>query len=538
MNRILSNSISFRFIPFDIRTVFATRWQTAGRPLGSFANCFVLVLLGLTSIQAVASQEQVPNLKKDRPARAVRPYLIEFKGDIDWQLAKYFRSRVEQAKSAGADLIVVEIDSPGGLKSESLSLAELLRDIDWAYTVAYVPREALSGAALMAFGCDELVIGELARFGDIGVIQYDPQLFAFRFAPEKIQSVLIRQARDLAASKGRSPDLAEDMIDKDFVVYQREQNGSIEFKGLTADEAPPGDNWRLVPESKKGFLTVNGVRAKELQLATAFATDRESVAKEIGFDLSTTRVLKPTATDTIVYYLNHPVGAGLLIVIGLIAFFSEISAPGIGVGGLIAGLCAMLFFWSRFLGGTSTWLEIVLFTAGIIFLLMELFVIPGWGISGIMGLLLTVSSVFLASQDFVVPTNERQWNQFLTSVLMLLCSGAIFVIGAAFIVQYLGYIPIFSQLMLSPPDHDEYNGKTMPDKPGRVQHPDISVGDWGHSESLLRPAGRAIFNRRSFDVVSDGEFIEPGQQVKVIDIQGNRITVSAIDDRLDETNAI
>lgn len=538
MNRTPTSSIPLISTSLELPVANPARLRTTGCPIGRVAASFFFLLLGIACLQPLPAQEQVPNLKKDRPAKPVRPYIIEFKGEIDWQLSKYFRSRLEQAKSAGADLIIVEIDSPGGLKSESLSLAEMLRDVDWAYTVAFVPREALSGAALMAFGCDELIIGELARFGDIGIIHYDPQLFAFRFAPAKIQSVLVRQARDLAASKGRSPELAEAMIDKDFLVYQKKNNGSIDFRGSAADEEPPGEGWQLVPETKKGFLTLNGVRAKELQLATGFATDRETAAKEIGFDLSTTRVLKRTATDSIVYYLNHPLGAGLLIVIGLIAFFSEISAPGIGVGGLIAGLCAMLFFWSRFLGGTSTWLEIVLFAAGIIFLLMELFVIPGWGISGIMGLFLTVSSVFMASQDFVVPTNERQWNQFLTSTLMLLCSGTVFAIGAAFIVKYLGYIPIFSQLMLAPPDEQEFTDELKSKKPGRVEHPDISIGDWGRSESLLRPAGRAIFNGRSFDVVSDGEFIEPGRQVKVLDIQGNRILVSAIEDPLDDTNTV
>ena len=489
----------------------------------SVATCF-------THPVALAD-EGVPNLKKPRPQKFVSPAIIEFKGEINWKLAKFFRSRIEQAKSYGADLIVIEIDSPGGLKSESLSIAELIRDIDWAYTVAFVPREALSGAALITFGCDELVVGELARIGDIGVIQYDPQLFAFRFAPEKIQSVLVRQARDLAASKGRSPDLAEAMINKDFRVYQREKGGKIEFKGGAANGAPPVGRWELVPESEKGFLTVNGVTAKRLGLATSFAQDRDSLAKEMGFDITITRVFKPTTTDSVVYYLNHPVGAGLLIIIGLIAFFTEISAPGISVGGLIAGLCAVLFFWSRFLGGTSGWLEILLFAAGLIFLMMELFVIPGWGISGIMGLLLTISSIFMASQDFMLPTNGRQWNQFLTSVLMLLCSGAVFAIGAAFIIKHFGYIPIFNRLMLTPPDQDEADESLKSGKPIPVEHPKVSVGDWGRAESLLRPAGRAVFAGRSFDVVSDGEYIEAGQQVKVIDIQGNRIVVSAIEER-------
>ncbi len=489
--------------------------------------CLAASLMPSTTI----AQQQVPNLKKQKPSEFVRPVLIEFKGPIDWKLAKFFRSRIAQAKSYGADLIVIEIDSPGGLKSESLSLAELIRDIDWAYTVAFVPREALSGAALITFGCDELLVGELARLGDIGVIQYDPQLFAFRFAPAKIQSVLIRQARDLAASKGRSPELAEAMINKDFFVYQRQNNGTIEFKGVESTAERPAGRWELVAESRKGFLTINGVRARELGLAAGFANSREEVAEEVGFDIAITRILKPTPTDAAVYYLNHPVGTGLLIIIGLIAFFTEISAPGIGVGGLIAGLCAVLFFWSRFLGGTSGWLEILLFAMGLIFLMMELFVIPGWGISGIMGLLLTIASIFMASQDFVMPSNARQWNQFLTSLLMLLCSGAVFAVGASFIIKHFGYIPVFNRLMLQPPDEGEIEpGSLAIGKPVPATHPSVSAGDWGRAESLLRPAGRAVFAGRSFDVVSDGEFIEAGRQVKVISIHGNRIVVSAIDE--------
>lgn len=490
------------------------------------------ILAGICQMaDSALAQNQVPSRLQSRPQKFERPWLIEFKGDIDWQLAKYFRSRIEQAKSAGADLLIIEIDSPGGLKSESLSMAELLRDVDWAYTVAFVPREALSGAALMTFGCDELMIGELARLGDIGVIQYDPQLFAFRFAPAKIQSVLIRQARDLATSKDRSAELAEAMIDKDFRVYQRELDGELQFRGIGAGEQPPSERWSLVPETKKGFLTVNGVRAEELGLANGFADDRKSLANEFGISVNDLRVQQRTMTDTLVYYLNHPFVTGLLLVIGLIALLTELSAPGIGVGGLIAGLCAVLFFWSRFLGGTSGWLEVVLFAAGLVFLMMELFVIPGWGVSGIMGLLLTVCSIFMASQDFVMPSGSRQWNQFLTSALMLACSGALFGIAAVFVIKHFGHIPIFSRLMLSPPENDESTDETAVGKPGRVEHPIVSVGDWGHAESLLRPAGRARFAGRSVDVVSDGEFIEPGSQVKVLDIQGNRIVVAAIEEQ-------
>ena len=271
------------------------------------SRCIALItlfaLIALTNSTA-AQIEQVPNVKNQKPAQFKSPCVIQFHGEINWQLAKYFRSRVSQAKSAGHDLIVINIDSPGGLKSESLDLAELVRDIDWAYTVGFVPREALSGAALLTLGCDELIVAEFGRLGDIGVIQFDPQLFAFRFAEEKITSKFIPQARVLATSKGRSPELAEAMIDKDYHVYELRTGDVVEFRGQkSVDPALDGD-WQLVPETKKGFLTVNGVRAKQLGLASGNAKDLEGVAQQIGFDLNNTRVIRHTSTDSIVYWLS------------------------------------------------------------------------------------------------------------------------------------------------------------------------------------------------------------------------------------------
>ena len=479
----------------------------------------------------------VPSQKEPRPREFHNPVIIEFKGEINWQLSKYFRSRLLQAKKAGADLLVIEIDSPGGLKNESLDIAEQLRDVDWAYTVAFVPRQAISGGALITLGCDELIVGPNARIGDIGVIEFDPELFAFRLVPAKIQSVLVRQARDLARSKGRSAELAESMIDKDVMTYWRETPAGVDYKNVRVDAVEmPGDPWVLVEESgPERFLTLSGQRAVELGWAAGLATDRTQLAAALGLQPGDFHIYKYTITDSIVYYLNHPLGTAVLIVIGLVALFFELSAPGLGAGGLLAGLCAALFFWSRVLGGTSGWLEVVLFAAGATFLLMELFVIPGWGLPGVIGLVLMLGSVFLASQDFVMPSTGRQWNQFLTTALVLSCSGIGFGIAAVYITKKLGSIPILNQLLLTPTDHqrqDESGRQKDPEtgKPVSRQHPDISVGDWGHAESLLRPAGRARFAGRWFDVVSDGAFIEPGRQVKVIDIQGNRIMVATVED--------
>ncbi len=478
-------------------------------------------------------QVAVPNLQKDRPSSFKKVGIIEFNGPIDYQLTQYFRTRFNQAKSEGVDLLILDINSPGGLKFESLEIAEKLRDCDWAYTVAFVERQAFSGAALVSQGCDEIVISPLASFGDIGVIYFDVDNY-FKYAPEKEISAFIRDASTIAESKGHPPELLEAMIDKDRSVYMRKTVNGLEYKVVRVDakEKPKGE-WELIEESgAKQFLTVNGARAVEIGLADTIASDKQELAKEFKFELTEARMFKRTTTDSVVYYLNTSLVTGLLVIIGMVALYFELSAPGLGVGGLISGLCALLFFWSRFLGGTSTWLEVLLFLAGVVFLIVEIFVIPGWGVSGLLGLALVFCSAVMASQDFVVPASSRQWNQLLTTLLIMLCSGCVVIIAAFFITKKFGALPMFNRMILAPRSEaiaeastDSKTGKPLP-----TTHPDVSVGDWGKSESLLRPAGRAVFNGRSFDVVSDGSYIQPKAQIKVVEIQGNRIVVTEVEE--------
>ena len=156
--------------------------------------------------------------------------VIHFEGPITPWLEGYFTRKLAAAKKAGADLIVIEVDSPGGYVDESQNMAEMLRDASWAHTVAYVPDEALSGAAFVSLGCDEIVMRPTARLGDVGVIFLD-QDFMFRYAPEKYKSDLVQRLRGLAMAKGRPPALAEAMVDMDVEVFRfrNKSNGSIAF---------------------------------------------------------------------------------------------------------------------------------------------------------------------------------------------------------------------------------------------------------------------------------------------------------------------
>ncbi|NIP85863.1 MAG: peptidase, partial [Planctomycetales bacterium] len=398
----------------------------------------IVTALALSGPLQTTADEPPPD-----PPRYRQAAVIKFSGPVSSFSEHYFYRKLAQAQAAGADLVIVEIDSPGGALEASLNLARRLRDTRWARTVAYIPREALSGAAIMALGCDEIVMAPHAVLGDAGPIFLD-EGFMFQHAPEKIRSDLARKVRDLAEAKGRPPALAEAMVDDQLIVYrvQDKQTGQIAFlsDAELASAADP-DRWEkqqpVLESRQKKFLEVNGRRAVELQLAQGQAASLEELRQLVDF-AGDPLVFTWSGLDTTVLILNHGLVTALLIVVGLVALFVELSSPGIGVGGLLAGLCFALFFWSRFLGGTAEWLEFLLFAAGVIFLLVELFVLPGFGIAGVAGVLLLISSLVLATQSFFVPRNAEQFQALVNSLLLVFGSGIVAIVGCGLIIKYYG----------------------------------------------------------------------------------------------------
>lgn len=464
--------------------------------------------------------------------------LIRFQGTITPLLEHYIYRKLEVARDRGVDLIIIEIDSPGGFLETSQNLAEHFLALDWAHTVAFIPEEGLSGAAIAALGCDEIVMGAKAHLGDAGPI-FQGEDALFRHAPEKIRSVLALKVRDLAEATGRPPALAEAMVDMDLVVYRvrHKQDGSETFLSdheiESSDDPDQWEKLQPVDETReKHFLTVTGERAVVLGLADGVAEDREAIKHRyrLGNDLL---VLEPSGVDTTVFILNIPIVTGLLIIVGLIALYVEFSAPGLGFGGVIAAVCFLLFFWSKFLGGTAVWLEVLLFLLGVVFIFIEIFVTPGFGIAGVTGMVLMISGLLMASQHFVLPTTTRELNTSLQGLVVIVGAGCAFLVGAVAVSRYLGTIPVVSWLALDLPDsHGDDTELEGKDKPASSSRPDLAVevGDWGVAESPLRPAGKAIFGEEYIDVVADGSFVEKGVQVRVIDISGNRVVVREVDE--------
>jgi membrane-bound serine protease (ClpP class) len=203
----------------------------------------------------------------------------------------------------------------------------------------------------------------------------------------------------------------------------------------------------------------------------------------------------------------------------------EFSSPGIGVPGFIAFLCFVLYFWSNFLHGNATGLEICLFLAGIICVLIEVFVAPGTMIFGLGGGLMIVASLILASQTFVLPTNSYQMRQMPISLTIFTVGIVGGITAIALIRRFLPDTPYFNKMILKPPQEDELEERLAREQLVQWAH---LAGKRGVTTTALFPSGKALFGDEMVDVASSGEMIPKGASVVVVEVLGSRVLVREV----------
>jgi membrane-bound serine protease (ClpP class) len=235
--------------------------------------------------------------------------------------------------------------------------------------------------------------------------------------------------------------------------------------------------------------------------------------------------VRPNWAHRVIEFLAAPEVAGTLLFIGWFALMFEFMAPGVGLPGFIASVCFLLFFWSSVLHGTAGWLEILLFITGVVCILVEIFVLPGFGAFGIGGGLLIVASIALASQTFVWPRNPYEWSQVPNSLLVVAASGA-GIIAAMFCMRHvLSRAPIFRRVALEVPDETQLEQLRYQESLVHFEH---LLGKRGVTTTPLLPGAKAQFGDEIIDVVSDGELIPLGAAVAVTEVHGNEVVVRAI----------
>lgn len=482
-------------------------------------------------VKAKEVLDRPPALDPILNKRFRKAMVIDVRGTIANAMKSYLNNRLDTAERGEVDLVIFRITSPGGELEASLELARKLSAVDWATTIAFIPEEAYSGAAILSLGCDRIYMRPRAIIGDAGPIRFHRGVF--EHADEKVVSALAVAIHEIAEGKGRPGSLAEAMVDRKLIIHQAENKQTGKHTYLTAKEIELPVNIELydighpIPESGQDrFLTVSGTRAEELKLAEGlFDSERELIDRLSIDEYSETR---RTWVDQIVFVLNLPVITGLLLLLGLIGLYVEFTFPGLSVSALVSLTCFAMFFWSHALGGTSGWLEVMLFALGVGCLGVELFILPGFGVFGLSGILMVMLSLVMASQDFVLPQSTVQWTTFRNNLLIVL--GAVCSLIVALIVNfaYFDSIPGLGRFRLAAPEAEPAEFSTISVGEGTKVVSGIylpQVGEKGTADSVLRPAGKVRFDNVLVDVVTEGDFLDPGTPVEVVKREGNRVIV-------------
>ena len=473
------------------------------------------------------SLREIPIEKENRKVR-----LIKVDGIIDRLQESFLVRQIERAVADDAQAIVFEIDSPGGLLVASITLANAIADLETKKirTVAYVPHEAISGAAIISLGCDEIIMHPDAKIGDAGPIEMRPGQ-PFERAPEKILSPLKVALRELAEKKHRPIAICEAMADRSLKVFQvtHRDNGRVWYMSELDIHASNGE-WikgaQLRETNGELLFTSNGVRANELKISESPVNDFEELKSRIGVPPGMKLVpIEKTWVDRVVFSLNHPAMVMLMIVMGVALIYVELHFM-TGILGILSVLCFALFFWSSFMGGTAGWLEVVLFVLGLGCLGLEIFVVPGFGVFGVSGILLVLASLIMAghswSFDFATNLEELTWK----TGQVILSLGIVVAFGVTF-ARFLPSLPGFDSMVLGPPganaDEPRLRLETFPST--TFINDAVSIGDSGTALTMLRPSGKARFDNRILDVISEGPFIMADANLEVIAISGNRIVV-------------
>jgi len=479
-------------------------------------------------------RESLREQTNDREVSKVR--LIKVGGVIDLLQESFLIRQIDRAVADGAQAIVFEIDSPGGYLMASINLAQAITRLEdhKIRTIAYVPREAISGAAIISLGCDEIYLHPEAKIGDAGPIEMRPGQ-PFERAPEKVLSPLRASLAELAEKKHRPVAICEAMADRSLKVYQvtHRDNGRVWYMSEAEVHASNGE-WILGPQLRETngelLFTVNGTRANELKLAETPVHDLDDLKSRIGLPAGTPiKVIAKTWVDDLVFTLNTPGMIVLMIVLGVALIYLELHFM-TGILGILAVLCFALFFWARFLGGTAGWLEVTLFVLGLGCLGIEFFAIPGFGVFGVSGILLIVSSLVLAGHTwtFDLTTNIEELSWLTGQVMLSIGVVGMMGVGAA---RYLPNIPMFESMILGPPGTgSEAEPRLRPDAVSSATGggEGVAIGQQGQALTMLRPSGKARLNDRVIDVVSEGPFITPETQIEVVSITGNRIVVRQV----------
>lgn len=408
--------------------------------------------------------------------------------DIDPGMNRRVKLAMDQAERIKADLILIEMDTYGGAVTDADEIRTRILESKIPVYV-FINKDAASAGALISIACDSIYMAPGASIGAATVVNGTDGAAA----PDKYQSYMRSIMRSTAEATGRNPQIAEAMVDEKLVVPGISDSSSV----ITFSVSEAIQN---------GFCEGEYTTTKEI-----LAAQNLQSAEIIAYEEKT--------VDTIISFFLSPAVSGILILLIIGGIYFELQTPGIGFPLAIAVSAALLYFIPYYLNGLAENWEILAFVIGIILLAVEFFIIPGFGVFGVAGIVLVLGGLVLGmlpnqAFDFELVPSSQLFVALLTVILAALTA-----VGMVFwLTPKVNEWGAFKHLTLTS-TQDRSQGFTS-----RTYTEDM-LGKLGTVHSRLRPSGRVEIAGEIYDAYSRGEFLEKGESIEVISTEGTSLKV-------------
>jgi membrane-bound serine protease (ClpP class) len=408
---------------------------------------------------------------------------IKIEGTIDLGLPPYIERILKEAEEAKATAIILEINTFGGRLDAATQIKDIILNTD-IKTIAFINKRAISAGALISLSCNQIGMVPGSSMGAATVVDGSGQK-----ASEKVISYFRAEMGATAEKNGRNRHIAEGMVDEDIEIENLSETGKLIT--LTAEDAI---EWIMADFIVDDFFAL---------LDSTNLKDETVIYSKINW------------AEKVVRFFTDPMVSSLLISLGLLGLFFEIKSPGWGVPGTLGLLFLALFFGSHYIVNLANIIEIILFLIGVGLLLLEIFVIPGFGIAGIGGIVLMMTGLFLS---LVGRLKHVTGDELSSAAGYLSLSFIITFSGILVLIKLFPKTTIWRRISL---------GDSQVRDQGYVASRDYSsyLGMEGIALSPLRPAGIGEIEGERLDVVSDGDFIDKESPIIVTKIDGYRLVV-------------
>lgn len=416
-------------------------------------------------------------------------YYFKLHDEIMPAASRLVNKAIDEAEAWGATLIVMELNTFGG----RVDIADEIRSkiLNATMPVAvWINDNAASAGALISIACDSIYMAPGSSIGAATVVSGDDGMQM----PDKYQSYMRSTMRSTAEATGRDPIIAEAMVDDRIVIP-----GIID-SGYT--------------------LTFTSTEALKYGYAQGIADSRAEVLQQIGVEEYDIKEYEASTLDAIISMLMHPALNSLLLLAIIGGIYFELQTPGVGFPLAVAVTAAVLFFAPLYLEGLAANWEILLFIVGVILLALEIFVIPGFGIAGISGIILIVGSLILSlvanidGFDFTFASGAQLTRAVLQVTIIL----TVAIVGFLVFNERITNSRAFKKLTLQ----DTLGGEGST---AALSELDALIGKTGIAATDLRPTGRITIDDERYEASTDGELLEKGTEIVVVKSRGNYVQV-------------